>query len=280
MTPPVDLRPYLDELERFADGQMTPAEQEAFELRLEADQGLQAAYELYEQITSDLRWVAGHETLRHRLQGLDMRLDQRQEALGRMRRIQRRQQRRWAVVAAAIVLGLVGLWVVLRPAAHDQQRDFAHYYQPDPGLTEEAAAASHRPLLAEAMEQYRTGHYPAALHALRRVPTATMGQDTVLYYTGVFLLRQNQAAAARPYLKRVSQMRDSNLALKARYHLGMAYWLANQASEARAHPARGSLRLHQPLPQARPSGPRRQGHPDLGSAVAGQEGRKVWGVGG
>jgi TolA-binding protein len=234
MLPPVDLRPYLDELERFADGQMTPPEQEAFELRLEQEPALQQAYEQYEQITSDLRWVAGHETLRHRLQGLDMRLDQRQEALVRMRRRQRRQQRRWGLLAVVGLLGLLALWFVLRTPAPNPQRDFAKYYQPDPGLPESASLSSHRPLLAEAMQQYRTGHYPAALHALRRMPTDNVGQDTVLYYNGVILLRQNQAEAARPFLKRVSQMPASSLASKARYHLGMAYWMANQASEARA----------------------------------------------
>ncbi|RYU78635.1 tetratricopeptide repeat protein [Hymenobacter persicinus] len=234
MTPPVDLRPYLDELERFADGQMTPIEQEAFEQRLENDPGLQQAYEIYEQITSDLRWVAGHETLRHRLQGLDMRLDQRQEALGRMHRRQRRQQRRWGAVAFGAVLAVLGLWLVFRTPPRDPQRDWIKYYVPDPGLSESASLSSHRPLLAEAMEQYRAGHYPAALHALRRMPTDNVGQDTVLYYNGVILLRQDQAAAARPFLKRVSQMSGSSLANKARYHLGMAYWMAGQIPEARA----------------------------------------------
>ncbi|GAA3938302.1 tetratricopeptide repeat protein [Hymenobacter algoricola] len=234
MTPPVDLRPYLDELERFADGQMTPIEQDAFEVRLERDPGLQQAYEVYEQITSDLRWVAGHETLRHRLQGLDMRLDQRQEALGRMRRIQRRQQRRWGFLVVGAVVALLGLWLVLRTPVRNPQRDFAKYYVPDLGLPASASLASHRPLLAEAMQQYRTGHYPAALHALRRMPTDNVGQDTVLYYNGVFLLRQNQAGAARPFLKRVSQMPQSSLDGRARYHLGMAYWMTNQPAEARA----------------------------------------------
>ncbi|SHI42363.1 Tetratricopeptide repeat-containing protein [Hymenobacter daecheongensis DSM 21074] len=232
--PPIDLRPYLDELERFDDGLMTPAEQEAFELRLEQDADLQRAYELYEQITSDLRWVAGHETLRHRLQGLDMRLDQRQDALDRMHRRQRRQQRRWGLVAAAVVLAALGLWLALRTPPPNAQRDWARYYVPDPGLPESAGLSSHRPLLAEAMQQYRAGHFPAALHALRRVPTDNLGQDTVLYYNGIILLRQNQPVAARSYLKRVSQMPQSNLTSKARYHLGMAYWMANQATEARA----------------------------------------------
>ncbi|WP_460502784.1 anti-sigma factor, partial [Hymenobacter agri] len=64
----MDLRPYFDELERFADGQMSLAEQEAFELRLEQDEDLAEAHAAYEQLTADLRWAAGHDTLRLRLQ--------------------------------------------------------------------------------------------------------------------------------------------------------------------------------------------------------------------
>ncbi|MBC8084429.1 MAG: hypothetical protein H7Z21_14610, partial [Hymenobacter sp.] len=91
----MDLRPYLDELERFADGQLSEAEQEAFELRLAQEEELSTAYEGYEQFTADLRWVAGHETLRHRLQNLDKRLDQRQQALAGLQLRPRSARARW-----------------------------------------------------------------------------------------------------------------------------------------------------------------------------------------
>lgn len=234
--PAFDLRPYLDELERFADGQMTAAEQTAFEERMEHDAQLRQAYEAFEQLTADLRWVAGHETLRQRLQSLDLRLDQRQAALTRIKRRQRRTQRRWGLLVAVAVAAALALWLVLRPAESTKAGAWTRYYVPDTGLPDEAVRESQRPLLAEAMRHYREGHYAPALHALRRVPTSNLGQDTLLYYSGIFLLSQDdkeQTQAAQPLLRRVAMQSESGLARKARYHLGMAYWRNQQITAAR-----------------------------------------------
>ncbi|RSK37588.1 hypothetical protein [Hymenobacter metallilatus] len=235
--PTPDLRPYLDELERFADGQMGAAEQEAFETRLEQDVELYQAYQLYEQLSADLRWVAGHETLYQRLLALDRRLDQRQEALARIKRRQRRLQRQWALVGGAALLALLAVWwFLMRPAGTSPEVAWTRYYVPEAGLTDEVIQESQRPLLAEAMRQYRDGHYTPALYTLRRVPTSTVGQDTLTYYNGIFLLSQNgpeQVRAAQPFLRRVAMQSASPLAGRARYHLGMAYWRNQQITAAR-----------------------------------------------
>ncbi|UOQ54096.1 tetratricopeptide repeat protein [Hymenobacter cellulosivorans] len=233
MMSPAELRPFLDELERFADGQMTTIEQDAFEERLQHDPYLREAYQAFEQVTADLRWVAGHETLRHRLLALDRRLDQRQTALVRIKRRQRRAQTRWGTVFTVLVAVLLGLWFLLRPGG-GTDTSWSTYYVADPGLPPSATEDEHRPLLGQAMEQYRQGHYPAALHALRRVPTDNLGADTMLYYNGVFLLSQGDGSAARPYLRRVIQQPGSALVRKARYHLAVAHWAAKQWPEARA----------------------------------------------
>ncbi|MCB2380082.1 tetratricopeptide repeat protein [Hymenobacter sp. BT635] len=234
MMSPAELRPFLDELERFADGQMTSAEQADFEERMQREPALREAHEAYEQLAADLRWVAGHESLRHRLLALDRRLDQRHTALVRIKRRQRRAQTRWGTIFTVAVLLLLGLWFLLRPAGPRGGRAWENYYVADPGLPQSATLDEHRPLLAQAMEQYREGHYPAALHALRRVPTDNLGPDTLLYYNGIFLLSQGDGSAARPYLRRVIQQPGSALASKARYHLAVAYWAAKQWPEARA----------------------------------------------
>lgn len=236
-SPSPDIRPYLEELERFADGQMSVAEQEAFEHRLEQEPALSQAFQAYEQLTADLRWVAGHETLRLRLQSLDRRLDQRSEALTRIRRKQRKTQIRWGLVAGIAAAVLLALWLVLRPASSSLEASWTQYYVPDAGLPSAAIREERQPLLAEAMSQYQAGRYPNALHALRRIPTSTLGQDTLLYYTGIFLLSQGQEEAekiqeAQTYLRRVAQQPGSALAVKARYHLGMAYWRNQQPEQA------------------------------------------------
>ncbi|WP_139925120.1 tol-pal system YbgF family protein [Hymenobacter sp. DG01] len=237
MTPPAfDLRPYLEELERFADGQMTRAEQADFETRLEQDAGLYQAYQAYEQLTADLRWVAGHETLHQRLLALDRRLDQRQEALTRIRRRQRKTQKQWGVVAAVVAGALLALWLMVRPNTPTPEAAWARYYVPDAGLPDDAVNESRRPLLAEAMRQFRDEHYAKALQNLRRVPTSSLGQDTLLYYSGIMLLSQEepeQIRASQPFLRRVAMQSASPLAGRARYHLGMAYWRNQQITAAR-----------------------------------------------
>ena len=235
MTPPFDLRPYLDELERFADGEMTAAEQEAFELRLENEPALADAHAAYEQLTADLRWAAGHNTLRLRLSALNERMDQRAEALLRVQRRARQQRQRLLVLLGVGLLVLVGAglaaWWLSRPTVSPSS-NWESYYQPDPGPPLTEAMRHARPLLSEALSQYQAGHYQAALHSLNRVSPAKVGPDSLVYFRGIFLLRQGQGQAAQTYLRRLSEAGSGELARRARYHLGMAYWQAQQPALA------------------------------------------------
>ena len=235
----MDLRPYFDELERFADGQMSPAEQEAFELRLEQDEPLADAHAAYEQLTADLRWAAGHDALRQRLQSLDERMNERGTALDRAQQLARRRQRRLVVLAAVAGLLLLvagaAAWYFSRPNQVLPARSWEAYYQPDPGPAVTAQLLTKNPLFAEALDQYQSGHYPAALHSLGRVSPNTVGADTLLYLRGLMLLRQGQGNAAQLYLRRLSDTGGAGeLARRARYHLGMAYWQAQETPAALA----------------------------------------------
>ena len=236
MFPAPDLRPYFDDLERFADGQMTVAEQDAFELRLEQDEALADAHAAYEQLTADLRWAAGHDTLRLRLQALDERMNQRGSALARTQRLSRQRRRRWAVMGIAgamLLLALGAAWHFTRPSAARPARSWQAYYQPDPGPAVTPAMLQNRPLLGEALDQYQEGHYPAALHSLGRISPGNVGADTLLYLRGLILLRQGQGNAAQLYLRRLAaDDNGSTLARRARYHLGMAHWQAQEKALA------------------------------------------------
>lgn len=238
-TPPPDLSPYFDELERFADGQLSPAEQDAFEIRLEQDEALAAAHAAYEQLTADLRWAAGHDTLRLRLQTLNERMDQRTLALARVAGRGQGQRRRWLLLGAlALLLVLAagaGTWYLRRPGPARPAGSWEAYYQPDPGPAVTPALLQRRPLFSEALDQYQAGHYPAALHSLGRVQPGKVGADTLLYLRGLILLREGQGSAAQLYLRRVTEAGGTGeLGRRARYHLAMAYWQARQRPAALA----------------------------------------------
>ena len=236
---PASLLPYLDELERFADGQMTPAEQDAFELRLEHEVAPADAHAAYEQLTADLRWAAGHDILRLRLQTLDERMNQRGTALARTQNLLLRQQRRWSrwgtLGAVLLLLASATAWYLSRPSPARPARNWEAYYQPDPGPAVTTGLLHRRPLLAEALDQYQAGHYPAALHSLGRVSPAKVGADTLLYLRGLILLREGQGNAAQVYLRRVEDASGpGELTRRAHYHLGMAYWQAQELGPALA----------------------------------------------
>ncbi len=129
----------------------------------------------------------------------------------------------------------VAAWYFGRTGTARPTRNWEAYYQPDPGPAVTTGLLHSRPLLGEALDQYQAGHSPAALHSLGRVSAASVGADTLLYLRGLILLRQGQGNAAQLYLRRVGD-KDSNseLARRARYHLGMAHWQANEPIEALA----------------------------------------------
>ncbi|MBO2008286.1 RNA polymerase sigma factor [Hymenobacter negativus] len=235
--PPAVLRQHLDALESFADGHLLAAEQEAFELRLEQDETLADAHAAYEQLTADLRWAAGHDALRLRLQALDARMNERGTALARAETLGQQRQRRGLVWGTVGVLLLVvagwAAWYFSRPSPARPARSWDAYYQPDPGPVVTTGLLHSRPLLAEALDQYQSGHYPAALHSLGRVSPASVGADTLLYLRGLILLREGQGEAAQLYFRRVgTEDSTGELARRARYHLGMAYWQAQKTAPA------------------------------------------------
>lgn len=231
-----DLRPYFQELEWFADGEMSVADQEAFELQLENEPDLTDAHATFEQLTADIRWAAGHDTLRQRLAALDHRMNQRQAALQRGHAMAGLRQRRTLLLSimGALLLAALAFGVWRWRSAHPGRAGWETYYQPDLGPTVTPAMERSRPHLAETLHQYQSGHYPAALHSLGRISAAEASPDTLAYYRGLILLRQGQGVGAQPYLRRLAEQGSGELARRARYHLGMAYWQAQEPTLALA----------------------------------------------
>ncbi|UYZ58347.1 tetratricopeptide repeat protein [Hymenobacter latericus] len=224
-----ELLPHLTEVERSADGLMTAAEQDEFDAQMMLDGELRQACLAYEQYAADLRWAAGRETLRLRLESLDRRVAQRMAAQQRISRRQRRQRVRLGVVAAALAV-LIGCLVVFWPKRSSPSKAWADFDVQEPGLP--AAVTEGRPLLEQSMNLYRSGRYPAALHSLRRLPAGSLGQDTFLFYNGLLLLRQEQPQQAESYFQRVSQMPNSPMAGRATFYLGLAHWQQQELPQA------------------------------------------------
>ncbi|MCC3156133.1 hypothetical protein LJ737_02735 [Hymenobacter sp. 15J16-1T3B] len=227
-----ELLAHLPAVERSSDGVLDAAEQDEFDAQLLVDGELRQACLAYEQYAADLRWAAGRENLRLRLESLDRRVAQRTAAQQRIRQRQQRQRLRLGLIGAGVLALLIAAVVLFWPRHESAARAWQDYDAPDPGLT--TAQTDGRPLLAQSMQLYRQGSYPAALHMLRRLPATAVGQDTFLYYNGLMLLRQDQPDQAESYFQRVSRLPNTALAGRAQYYLGLSYWQQQKLPQARA----------------------------------------------
>lgn len=227
-----ELLSHLPAVERNADGLLSPEEQDEFDTQLVADGELRQACLAYEQYAADLRWAAGRENLRLRLASLDRRVAQRTAAQQRIRHRQQRQRLRLGLIGAGVLAVLIVAAVLLWPHREQSAQNWHDYDVADPGLT--PAQTDGRPLLAQSMQLYRQGSYPAALHTLRRLPATAVGQDTFLYYNGLMLLRQEQPDQAESYFQRVSRLPGSRLAGRAQYYLGLSHWQQQHLMQAHA----------------------------------------------
>ncbi|RTQ48450.1 tetratricopeptide repeat protein [Hymenobacter gummosus] len=226
-----ELLAHLPEVERASDAVMSEAEQDEFDAQLLVDGELRQACLAYEQYAADLRWAAGRENLRLRLESLDRRVAQRTAAMQRIRQRVRQRQIRFGLIGAGLLALLIAALVVFWPKRPAPERAWRDYDVNDPGLPTNVTDG--RPLLTQSMNLYRQGSYPAALHTLRRLPTTALGQDTFLYYNGLILLRQEKPEYAESYFERVSRLPDSELAGRARFFLGLTYWQQDKLKEAR-----------------------------------------------
>jgi hypothetical protein len=233
-------------LEQFADGQMGPADQAAFDARLLTDLPLREALAHHQSIVAGIR-AEGRAALRQRLQRLDAALGPPSQAPMRLSR-----QARWGrLAAAATVVLAAGLGVaLLRPTG--TQELVARYGVPDPGLpvlmSEEIPPT--RALINQAMNAYKLGDYPTALATWRQLPAGAVGKDTMLYYTGIFQLSDEQSDEAAAVLAEVRKLPASAFRLRADYYFALSLWGQGRTQEAREALARLASQTNHPYADA------------------------------
>lgn len=127
----------------------------------------------------------------------------------------------WMKYAAAVALLLGGVaWWMARPPM--EQRVFAQYFQPDPGLPVPMSAVND-PEFQDAMVAYKLEDYPEAVAKWDALLHAEPGNDTLQYYIASAQLAQGRAAEAIPLFRQVIANPVSGFRAKARWFLFLAY---------------------------------------------------------
>lgn len=135
-----------------------------------------------------------------------------------------------AIAAAVIVLLVAGLtWIYF--SKNNKEALFAQYYIEDPGLPVFMSNSSQKDL-DEAMNHYKLSQYQESLDAIQLLLTNDPTNDTLLYYSGVNLLKLGKPEASTIFFKHVYEMPVSEFRLDAQYRYAVSLWLQNKPSES------------------------------------------------
>jgi tetratricopeptide (TPR) repeat protein len=156
------------------------------------------------------------------------RLREQEAGLGRRRTLKRLPTWAWAAALAALVA--VSLWLFLPSPSVPSSQLFATYFEPLPNvLIPEIRGEGDENKLDQALRQYSTGDYSAALAAFDQVELAEQTAGYFLY-RGITELALEKGEAAQISLE---QATDDSFRFSQQWYLSLAYLQQEQLDQAR-----------------------------------------------
>lgn len=135
-------------------------------------------------------------------------------------------------LAAASVVLLAGLGLVLFFSRNvKEEKLFARYYHPDPGLVT-AMGVSENYQFDHAMIDYKTKNYDKAIASWKQMEAASPQNDTLHYFIGSAFLAKNLPDSAITYLRKVIADTSSVFLNDAYWYLGLAFLKEKNTAEA------------------------------------------------
>ncbi|MBK9045611.1 MAG: hypothetical protein IPL74_02530 [Bacteroidetes bacterium] len=107
----------------------------------------------------------------------------------------------WAIAATlTVILMSAGFWLY---QSKFSERAIAYkYYVEDPGLPVLMSTGSNK-AFDEAMNHYKLGNYQKSFSSMENLLTSDASNDTLLYYSGVNLLKLDKSHEAVEYFRKV-----------------------------------------------------------------------------
>lgn len=211
----------FEALEAYVLGRLGEAERLRFEQDLATDAGLRAELALQRE-----------HILAVEMAGVERRLKELGAKPAGLRIHAVNPGRHWLKVAAMVAVLVAGaVWWSTRPPAN--QRLFAEYHRPDPGLPV-PMSATRDPQFQDAMVAYKLGDHAEAVAKWSTLLQTDPGNDTLRFYIAGAELAQGHAAAAIPLLQGLADDSVSTFRAKARWYLFLAYLHEDRTAELRA----------------------------------------------
>lgn len=138
--------------------------------------------------------------------------------------------KKWLVAASVIIIVGLGSLLLLNQDTKEEKL-FAAYFQPDPGLIS-PMGASENYLFHRAMVDYKVGDYQAALKIWENLLTTKPANDTLNYFVASAWLIQDNEEKAIHHFKKVIDNQSSRFRNDALWYTGLALLKLNRKNEA------------------------------------------------
>lgn len=213
----------FERIEAYILNKMPAVERKRFEAGLKADSEMNKKFLEMKDILDGIEETA----LRNKLQQYHEELQN-----DKTRNFKKDARFNWRplLAAASILLIVVVSMVLLNGDKND--RLFAQFFNPDPGLVTAMSSHSDNYEFERGMVDYKTGNYEAALERWQPLLTKRPDSDTLNYFFGSAYMIKRQAGEAIPYFKKVTQNVQSQFLNDAYWYLALAYLKQDKTTDA------------------------------------------------
>ncbi len=203
----------LDLIDRFLANELTSEEAEAFEKKLAEDTRWQSLVKEISLITIGIQ----EASLQEKLSAFHT-----PASTAKLVTLKQAGWKKWAVAASVITLVALGGWFLLnRP---ENEKLFANYYKPDPGLPVVMGENNKTNYtLYDGMIDYKEGNYHKAIEKWKSIGDQQAYTDTLNYYIGMANIAAGKMEPAIQYLNEVHKTENSVYTQKASWYLALTY---------------------------------------------------------
>jgi len=217
----------IELIEAFFEGRLDAEERQWVQTLLDTDPEFKEEFELYKTLVTGIKSLHANE-IKSQLQKIDEELDEKD-----MRNHKSGNSFfgiPWAIAATlTVILMSTGYW--LYQSNFSEQAIAYKYYVEDPGLPVLMSFGSNK-AFDEAMNHYKLGQYQDSFSAMENLLTSDTSNDTLLYYSGVNLLKLDKPQEAVPFFRKVMSDPESEFFYDAQYRLAFCLLLEGNRSEA------------------------------------------------
>lgn len=137
-------------------------------------------------------------------------------------------------VAASFIVGVTTIsWLIFFQQGSEEKL-FASYYQPDPGLATLMGVSGNYEF-DKAMIDYKIEDYPKAIEAWKKLLDTYPDNDTLNYFIGSAHLANEEAKKSLPYFDKVIAAKNSVFLQDALWYKGLALLSEGKKQEAIKH---------------------------------------------